>query len=60
MNNEMKNSIALYLATKYLANHESSHCTPLPLNYIREPWNEFKVIKQRNDDDFDDYYSPRN
>ena len=54
MNDEMKNSFALYLATKYLQNVESSHCIPLPLMHISEPWTEFHVLKddKKNNNSF--------
>jgi hypothetical protein len=46
MNIEMKRSIALYLATKYMKNFESTHCVPLPLSYIGEPWSENRVLNK--------------
>ena len=42
----MKRSIALYLASEYLKNYESTHCVPLPLSYISEPWSELHVLNK--------------
>ena len=46
MNIEMKRSIALYLATKYMKNFETTHCVPLKLGYITEPWSELTVVNR--------------
>lgn len=33
-----KNKLALYLARKYLKDYKSSHCTPLPVEFLQQIW----------------------
>ncbi|XP_071443915.1 phosphatidylserine lipase ABHD16A [Hetaerina americana] len=35
---DKKISLCLFLANKYMSNFKSSHCTPLPANLFRLPW----------------------
>jgi hypothetical protein len=44
LSKDAKLTLALYLADKYLANFESSHCVPLPREYFRLPWNENELV----------------
>lgn len=69
----MKLSIGLYLANRYLLNHESTHCTQLPLHLLREPWRETELLNntnnnnnsftsnKNNNSNYDDvFYMPKN
>ena len=41
---EQRISLALYLADKYLLNYDSSHCNPLPTEFLRLPWSEVDLL----------------
>ncbi|XP_074649625.1 phosphatidylserine lipase ABHD16A-like [Tubulanus polymorphus] len=36
---DTKTKFVLFLASKYMQDFESTHCTPLPVRFFREPWN---------------------
>ncbi|XP_050414953.1 phosphatidylserine lipase ABHD16A [Patella vulgata] len=38
LNQDQKNQLVLYLASKYMQDFDSTHCTPLPPLYFRTPW----------------------
>ncbi|XP_022910096.1 phosphatidylserine lipase ABHD16A isoform X2 [Onthophagus taurus] len=38
MDTEKKNQMSLYLATKYMKDYKSTHCTPLPADIFEMPW----------------------
>ena len=44
LSKDLKLTLALYLADKYLINFESSHCTPLPKEYFDIPWSESDLL----------------
>lgn len=44
LSKDLKLTLALYLADKYLINFESSHCQPLATEYFRIPWCENDLI----------------
>ena len=44
LSKDIKLTLALYLADKYLVNFESSHCTPLPKEYFEQPWCESDLL----------------
>ncbi|KAL3859893.1 hypothetical protein ACJMK2_010078 [Sinanodonta woodiana] len=33
-----KNQLALFLASKYMEDFDSTHCSPLPTSFLHEPW----------------------
>lgn len=35
---EQRNQMAAYLLRKHLVDFKSTHCTPLPTEYLRLPW----------------------
>lgn len=35
---EQRNHMADYLVQKHLVDYNSTHCTPLPAEYFRQPW----------------------
>ncbi len=44
LSTDLKQTMALYLADKYLVNFESSHCTPLPKEFFAVPWSESDLM----------------
>ena len=44
---DLKLTLALYLANKYLVNYESAHCNPLPTEYFALPWTESDLLRYR-------------
>lgn len=44
---DLKLTLALYLANKYLVNYESAHCNPLPKEYFALPWTESDLLRYR-------------
>lgn len=46
LSKDLKLTLALYLADKYLVNFESSHCTPLPKEYFDIPWSESELLNK--------------
>ena len=44
LSTDLKQTMALYLADKYLVNFESSHCTPLPRELFDIPWCEADLL----------------
>lgn len=40
LSKDLKLTLALYVADKYLVNFESSHCQPLAKEYFQIPWSE--------------------
>ncbi|XP_024946678.1 protein ABHD16A isoform X2 [Cephus cinctus] len=38
-----RQQLAIVLALKYLQDHQSTHCTPLPVEYYRPGWNPTKL-----------------
>lgn len=38
---EQRNQMALFLMKNHLSDFKSSHCTPLPCDFIKVPWNIF-------------------
>ena len=47
LSKDLKLSIAVYLADKYLSNFESSHCQPLANEFFRIPWSENLLVEKR-------------
>jgi hypothetical protein len=48
LSKDLKLTLALYLADKYLVNYESSHCQPLPRELFRiPPWTESDLLRYR-------------
>jgi hypothetical protein len=48
MNDELKRVFALYLANKYMESFESSHCQPLPKEFLKLPWNELDLLNSNS------------
>ncbi|CAF0819931.1 unnamed protein product [Brachionus calyciflorus] len=44
---DLKLTLAVYLADKYLVNFESSHCQPLANEFFRIPWSETVLMEKR-------------
>ncbi len=38
LSRDLKLTMAMYFASKYMLNFESSHCTPLPRDFCQLPW----------------------
>ncbi|ESO86449.1 hypothetical protein LOTGIDRAFT_235472 [Lottia gigantea] len=38
MDSVEKNQMVLYLASKYMRDFDSTHCTPLPTSFFQKPW----------------------
>ena len=36
---EQRNQMALFLIKNHFSDFKSSHCTPLPADFFRNPWN---------------------
>lgn len=43
MATELKEELALYMVTKHLEDFDATHCTPLPSNLFRLPWNPLEL-----------------
>lgn len=35
---EQRNMVAVYLLRKHFVDYKSSHCTPLPTDFFKPPW----------------------
>jgi len=46
LSKDLKLTMSLYLADKYLINFESSHCTPLPKEFFDKPWSESELLSK--------------
>jgi hypothetical protein len=44
LSKDSKLTLALYLAEKYLKNFESTHCIPLPREFLQLPWTEQELL----------------
>lgn len=44
LSRDTKQSLALYLANKYMLNYESSHCQPLLKEHFSIPWSETNLV----------------
>jgi len=40
MHQNEKIQLTLFLASKYMEEFDSTHCTPLPIHFMHEPWKE--------------------
>lgn len=47
LSKDLKLTLAVYLADKYLINFESSHCQPLANEFFRIPWSESVLVEKR-------------
>jgi len=44
---DTKLTLAFYLADKYLANFESSHCVQLPKSFFKPPWSDKQLLVKK-------------
>ncbi|XP_017780495.1 PREDICTED: protein ABHD16A [Nicrophorus vespilloides] len=46
LNDDEKTKLTLYLATKYMKDYKSTHCTPLPMDMFQMPWEPIEETKR--------------
>ena len=46
LSKDLKLTMAMYLATRYMLNFEASHCIPLPKEFCQIPWSEKGLISK--------------